>query len=172
MICILLRRNDPTKDVSAYQYSRHMFEAQESPTCANFALHRTARNDRETYPAAANAVLVNFYMDDLKSRLLGLVTDSKDAIQLCSDLVKLLTLGGFKLTKFVSNAPGLAAKTNSDVGKVGPTKDIAATLENMTHVLSLNRTMRLMIWWLVAELIKNSITHLAAPCFIFLFSTP
>ena len=37
-----LWRGDPTTNVVVYQYTRHVFGAKDSPTCANFALQRTA----------------------------------------------------------------------------------------------------------------------------------
>ena len=42
-------------------------------------------------------------MDDF----LGFIADSNGALKLSKDLVSLLSLGGFKLTKFVSNVPNL-----------------------------------------------------------------
>ena len=59
-----LWREDPTSDVSVFQYARHIFGAKDSPTCANYALRRTAVDNQDRYPDAACAVLNNFYMDD------------------------------------------------------------------------------------------------------------
>ena len=47
-----------------YQYTRHIFGAKDSPTCANYALQRTARDHEKEYPDAAKAVHEKFYMDD------------------------------------------------------------------------------------------------------------
>ena len=60
----LLWREDPTTDVVVYQYARHIFGAKDSPTCANYALQRSAGDNAKFYPEAAKAVLKNFYMDD------------------------------------------------------------------------------------------------------------
>ena len=57
-------REDPTTIVVVYQYTRHIFGAKDSPTCANYALQRTARDNVNQYPEATKAVLENFYMDD------------------------------------------------------------------------------------------------------------
>ena len=40
-----LWREDPTTNVVVYQYTRHIFGAKDSPTCANYALQRTARDN-------------------------------------------------------------------------------------------------------------------------------
>ena len=59
-----LWREDPTTNVVVYQYTRHIFGAKDSPTCANYALQRTARDSVNQFPEATKAVLENFYMDD------------------------------------------------------------------------------------------------------------
>ena len=55
---------DPTTNVVVYQFTRHIFGAKDSPTCANYALQRTARDNTNFCTKAAKAVLENFYMDD------------------------------------------------------------------------------------------------------------
>ena len=86
-----------------YQYTRHIFGAKDSPTCANFALQKTARDNITKYPDAAQAVFDKFYMDDY----LDSVDSKEQAILRSRQLVEMLQLGGFKLTKFVSNVSGL-----------------------------------------------------------------
>ena len=55
---------DPTANVVVHQYTRHIFGAKDSPTCANYALKRSASGNAKDYPEAAKTVLENFYMDD------------------------------------------------------------------------------------------------------------
>ena len=55
-----LWREDPTSNVVVHQYTRHIFGAKVSPTCANYALQRTARDNAKEYPEAAKSVLENF----------------------------------------------------------------------------------------------------------------
>ena len=43
-----LWREDPSKTVEVYQYTRHIFGAKESPTCASYALQRTARDHEKS----------------------------------------------------------------------------------------------------------------------------
>ena len=40
-----LWREDPATDVVVYQYVRHIFGSKDSPTCANYALQQTARDN-------------------------------------------------------------------------------------------------------------------------------
>ena len=83
-----LWREDPTSDVSVFQYTRHMFGEKDSPTWANHALRRTAVDNRDRYPDAAYAVLNNFYMDDY----LGSVKNPETALLLSRSLVDVLKL--------------------------------------------------------------------------------
>ena len=98
-------REEPTTNVLVYQYTRrHIFGAKDWPTCANYALQPTAIDNAKFYPKAAKAVLENFYMDDY----LDSVETPEEAINRSKELVHLLHLGGFKLTKCVSNMQNLA----------------------------------------------------------------
>ncbi len=98
-----LWREDPAKNVEVYQYTRHIFPAKDSPTCGKYALQRTAEDNRAAYSNAAQAVHEIFYMDDD----LNSMETRDEALNHCQDLVRLLRLGGFKLTKFISNDPEL-----------------------------------------------------------------
>ena len=102
----ILWREDPTQKVVVHQYTRHIFGAKNSLTCANYALQRTTDDNCKEFPRAAGSVWNNFYMDDY----LESFATSEEATERCQDLVTLLKRGGFKLTKFVSNfnlPPGL-----------------------------------------------------------------
>ena len=127
-----LWREDPTTNVVVYQYTRHIFGAKDSPLCANYALQRTARDNVIQYPEATNAVLENFYMDDY----LDSVESPERALKRSKELVQLLHLGGFKLTKFVSNVPNLADRIDGSTQSTEP-KVIASSKEDSSHVLGL-----------------------------------
>ena len=127
-----LWREDPTTNVVVYQYTRHIFGAKDSPTCANYALQRTARDKAKFYPEAAKAVLENFYMDDY----LDSVEYPEKAISRSKELVQLLHLGGFKLTKFVSNVQNLADRIDGSPQSTEP-KVIVSCQEDSSHVLGL-----------------------------------
>ena len=59
-----LWREDPASEMAVYQYIRHIFGSKDSPTCANYVLRRTAKDNKTTFPEAARSVLSIFYMDD------------------------------------------------------------------------------------------------------------
>ena len=121
--------------MSVFQYKRHIFGAKDSPTCANYALRRTAVDNQNRYPDAAYAVLNNFYMD-----YLGSVKNPETALILSRSLVELLKLGGFNLTKFISNVPNLSSKLNPPKTSANNSKEIitaAIISETASHVLGL-----------------------------------
>ena len=129
-----LWRGNPTEPVSVFQYTRHVFGAKDSPTCANFALLKTAVDNETEYPEAALAVQQNFYMDDL---LISVQSES-EAFNLSKQLVTMLKLGGFNLTKFVSNIHEFANELNSTKNDaVEPVKDISNESSDTSHVLGL-----------------------------------
>ncbi|XP_043191513.1 uncharacterized protein LOC122364821 [Amphibalanus amphitrite] len=83
-----------------YRMKVHLFGATSSPSCANFALHRTAADNDSLSREASETIRNNFYVDDvLKS-----VKDEETAIKLMKDLKAMCALGGFNLTKFNSNS--------------------------------------------------------------------
>ena len=91
-----LWRVDPTSNVGVPQYTHHIFGAKDSLTWANYALQRTASDSAQEYTEAPKAVLENFYMDDY----LDSVESTERALIRSKELVHLLHLGGFRLTKF------------------------------------------------------------------------
>ena len=84
-----------------YRMAVHLFGGVWSPSCANYALRRTAEDHRDDFDTeTTTTVLENFYADDcLKS-----VDNEERAISLVRKLCKLLSLGGFRLTKWISNS--------------------------------------------------------------------
>ena len=97
---------DLTQDVTEYKMVVHLFGATSSPSCATFALQRTAQENRsKSSDEAVDTVLKNFYVDDcLKS-----VSTETQAITLRKDLTALCAKGGFCLTKWTSNSRRLLA---------------------------------------------------------------
>ena len=79
----------------------HLFGATSSPSCANFALRRTATDYGILYHRkVAQTVLRNFYVDDC----LATTNTEREAVILASNLKQLCSKGGFNLTKFISNS--------------------------------------------------------------------
>ena len=90
--------DNPPKE---YRMNVHLFGSASSPSCANFALKKTADDNASHFnDQAIETVQRNFYVDDcLKS-----VREEDEAIKLAKDLRELLALGGFNLTKWLSNS--------------------------------------------------------------------
>ena len=59
-----LWRETPLDAIKVYQYTRHIFGAKDSPTCANYALNRTGSDKAINFAEAAFAFKQNFYIDD------------------------------------------------------------------------------------------------------------
>ena len=79
----------------------HIFGAKDSPTCANYALHATARDNYEKFNGLTHETILKcYYVVDL----LKLVTSEETAISLAKELIEILKCGGFNLTKFLSNS--------------------------------------------------------------------
>ena len=89
-----------SEELAAYQMLVHLFGATSSPACATFALHKTAEDHKLQFDEqVSTAVFCNFYVDDcLKS-----VPTEEEAVRLVLQLTELLKLGGFRMTKWVSN---------------------------------------------------------------------
>ena len=125
-----LLREDPTTNIVVYQNTLHILGAKDSPTCSNYSLQRTARDNAKCYPEAAKAFFENFYMDNY----LDSVESPEKAINRSKELVHLLHLGRFKLTKFVSNVLNLADRIDGSPQYNEP-KVIMSCQEDSSHKL-------------------------------------
>ena len=87
--------NEPPQE---YQMKVYLFGAVCSPSCANFALRKTAQDNESKYPTeVTEAVFNNFYVDDyLASR----AKNEEEAISVISQLSELLK-GWFQHNKVV-----------------------------------------------------------------------
>ncbi|XP_071837463.1 uncharacterized protein [Apostichopus japonicus] len=84
-----------------YRMCVHVFGGCWSPSCCNFALQRTAEDNQGNFKESTiNTVRSNFYVDDC----LKAVSTEEEAIELYSELKELLSKGGFKLTKWITNS--------------------------------------------------------------------
>ncbi|XP_068749082.1 uncharacterized protein [Montipora capricornis] len=92
---------DLQSEPEEYQMLVHLFGATSSPSCASFALRQTAEDNKNDFdPVTVETVQRNFYVDDcLKS-----VETEEKANKLQEELRRLLSRGGFHLTKFMSNS--------------------------------------------------------------------
>jgi len=95
---------DTAKQPVDYQMTVHLFGASSSPSCANFALRRTAYDNEAKFGTEAKMTLMrNFYVDDL----LKSVHDVDTGVHLVNAVKGMCKEGGFNLTKFVSNSKEL-----------------------------------------------------------------
>ena len=101
-----LWRQSPESAIEVYQFVRHIFGAKCSPTCSNYALLRSAEDNEMEFPIAALAGKRNFYMDDLFKS----VKSTDEAKEMQQQLSEMLYLGGFHLTKWVSNEKEVIAQ--------------------------------------------------------------
>ena len=78
----------------------YVFGGTSSP-CSNFALRKTASDNRNEYASDVTKILeINFYVDDMLKSFRR-VTKAKDVIRKVKELC---AKGGFNLTKFTSNS--------------------------------------------------------------------
>ncbi|VDI74825.1 Hypothetical predicted protein [Mytilus galloprovincialis] len=77
----------------------HLFGATSSPSCAAYALKKTAIDNGELFETEiASTVERNYYVDDI----LKSVDTEERAVQLATDLREIMKRGGFQLTKWLS----------------------------------------------------------------------
>lgn len=79
----------------------HLFGAVSSPSCASYALKKTANDNRTDFSdETVKAVHQNFYVDDCLMSL----SSEMEAIQMVKELNALCKRGGFILEKWISNS--------------------------------------------------------------------
>ena len=94
-----LWRDNPERRLEVYEYTQHVFGAKSSPTCASYSLHHMAKDNANNDENLVRTVQRNFYMDDfLKS-----VRTPQEATQTYQKVRDVLSKGGFKLTKRITN---------------------------------------------------------------------
>lgn len=92
---------DLSKEVAEFRMTVHLFGAVSSPSCASFALRKTAADNQSEFPAEVlQTVKENFYVDDcLKS-----MPSEEEAAFMVKNLITLCQAGGFTLMKWISNS--------------------------------------------------------------------
>ena len=92
--------NDLAKEPVDYQILVHSFGATSSPSCASFCLKKTDLDNLDKFDEETiNTVNRNLYVDDcLKS-----VPTTDKVARLSGQFRELLSRGGFRLTKWISN---------------------------------------------------------------------
>ncbi|KAK0142765.1 hypothetical protein N1851_019297 [Merluccius polli] len=102
---------DVTQELVEHRMTVHIFGAVSSPSCATFALLKTADDNQNDYAAEiVNTIRQNFYVDDC----LKAVSTVEQATYLYENLTNLCAKGGFRLNKWVSNHRSVLATIPED----------------------------------------------------------
>ncbi|XP_075250841.1 uncharacterized protein LOC142343039 [Convolutriloba macropyga] len=94
-----LWREDPEQKIEDHLHARHVFGPKDSPTCAKYALHQVAKDNAKDEENLVKAVQRNFYTDDF----LRSVRTTQEAIEIYQKVTKILSKGGFNLTKWITS---------------------------------------------------------------------
>lgn len=132
-----------------HQMQVHLFGATSSPSCADFALRKTAKDHKADFDEETiSTVNKNFYVDDcLKS-----VSTINKAVNLASQLTTLLAKGGFHLTKWTSNSREVLASI--------PQKERAPSVVNIDfESLPIERALGV-IWDIEADVFRFRIAEM------------
>ena len=128
-----LWREDPERRIEIYEYTRHVFGAKSSPTCANYALQQVAKDNAVNDENLVKAVQRNLYMDDfLKS-----VRTPQEAIEIYQKVRDILIKCGFKLTKWITSDE----EVKSHIPETDRSKKVVKTFEaepQSSSILGLN----------------------------------
>jgi hypothetical protein len=126
--------NDLEAEPQEFQMLVHLFGATSSPSCANFALQRTADDNSKDFGTKISEIVKrNFYVDDcLKS-----VSDDEEGVSVANDLTALLARGGFHLTKWISNSAQVIASIPEEE-RSGPVKDLSFDQPTIQRALGVN----------------------------------
>ena len=115
-----LWRDNPNQAFQDYAMTVHVFGKADSPCCANWALKRTALDQKKSVSKnVIDAVLHKFYMDDY----LDSFNDITIAVSTTLSVSTLLEDGGFHLTKWTSNS--------IDILNTFPKDDISPKITNL-----------------------------------------
>lgn len=89
---------DVQQNLVEFRMTVHLFVATSPTSCVNFALRKTAEDNKADFPAeVTNTNKNNFYVDDcLKS-----ISSKHKAIEMVRDLTALCQKGGFMLSKWI-----------------------------------------------------------------------
>ena len=111
---------DVDQSSQEYRMKVHLFGGVSSPSCSGFALLKTAADNKDTFSVeAVDTVERNLYVDDC----LKAVVDEDAAVDLVHDLRDLLSKGGFRLTKWLTNSK-LVAESIPESERAKSMKDL------------------------------------------------
>lgn len=89
---------DLSKELVEHRMLVHIFGAVSSPSCATYALLKTANDNQDLYPSEIiDTIRCNFYVDDC----LKCVYSVEQALSLYTQLTEVCAKGGFRLNKWI-----------------------------------------------------------------------
>ena len=97
----LWRDLDSSRRPETYEFQRFIFGGRYCPFCAQYVWQQHARDHKEQYPLAAEAVLKNCYMDDLMLS----VKSIEEARTMRKQITELGDKAGFHFRKRISHRP-------------------------------------------------------------------
>ncbi|XP_035890487.1 uncharacterized protein LOC118502374 [Anopheles stephensi] len=112
-------RENPEVPIKTYQLQTVTYGTASAPFLATRTLQQIAHDHQTHYPRAVNAVLHDFYVDDL---LTG-TEDVADATEIRKQISGMLNSAGFSLKKWASNVPEALEGVSSDDLAMLPTHE-------------------------------------------------
>ncbi|XP_065093725.1 uncharacterized protein LOC135714319 [Ochlerotatus camptorhynchus] len=94
-------RKSPTDPISTYELQTVTYGTASAPFLATRTLQQIALDNGDQFPAAVEAVIHDFYVDDFLSG----ADDVESAIQLRQQVTEMLSAAGFPIKKWASNIP-------------------------------------------------------------------
>ena len=127
-----------------YKMGRHAFDGVSSPICSNYALKKTADDNKLNYgPEAADTLKESFYVDDM----LKSVASVSEAIILIKNVRRMCVAGGFRLHNFLSNRKKLLMSIpRADIQEEAPNKKLIETLLQMEQHRLYFRILKMRNW--------------------------
>ena len=98
---LLWRDLDSSREPETYEFQRFVFGGCYCPFCAQYVWQQHARDHKDQYPLAAEAVQKNCYMDDLMPS----VKSVDDAKTMRKQITELGDKAGFHVRKWISHRP-------------------------------------------------------------------
>lgn len=96
----ILRRSNPNESVQHYRLLTLTFGTAAAPYLAVKSMQQLAKDEQLNYPVAAKITQQDYYVDDLMT---GCETE-EEAIEIYTQINKLMKAGGFELQKWSSNS--------------------------------------------------------------------
>lgn len=123
-----LWRNSPSEELKVYEFSRCVFGLSSSPFVAQYVSQHNAKENLNTLPVAAEAVLNNCFMDDI----LKSYRTEKEVEQFYKQSIDLWGKLNMKPHKWLTNSDTVRSVIPDDLLAQKPTLDISGTSQVKT----------------------------------------